>query len=186
MSMWGSGSPATYCQPSAMVSFIYAALRNELYTHLAPQALFVWSSPGHVPLLFFPVCSPTLLLQLESCFSLFRVRVRRCPSPLSGGVCYALATFTSLPLSKHTGGGVIPLLPSPICLFIYRSCEGVPPPLSGGAYYTLSTFTSLSLSKHTGGGAAALLSSAGLFVYRSCEGVPLPHFPELRAPCPLC
>jgi hypothetical protein len=41
MFIWGYGLPATYCQPSASAGFIYADLKNEIYTHLAPQALFV-------------------------------------------------------------------------------------------------------------------------------------------------
>jgi hypothetical protein len=45
-----------------------ADLRSELYTYLAPQALFIESSLGHMPLLFVPVYSPTHLLQLQSFF----------------------------------------------------------------------------------------------------------------------
>jgi hypothetical protein len=42
------GSPAGCCQPAvAAGGVIYADLRGELNTHLAPQALFTQSSPGH-------------------------------------------------------------------------------------------------------------------------------------------
>jgi hypothetical protein len=41
MSIWGCGSPATCCQPADAAGFIYTDLRNELYTHLATQALFI-------------------------------------------------------------------------------------------------------------------------------------------------
>jgi hypothetical protein len=39
--IWGCGSSATYFQPSVIADFIYADLRNELYTPLDTQALFV-------------------------------------------------------------------------------------------------------------------------------------------------
>jgi hypothetical protein len=54
--------------------------------------------------------------------------VGRCPSPLSSGACYALATFTTLPLSKYTVGEVLPLLPSPTSLFIHSSSGECPSP----------------------------------------------------------
>jgi hypothetical protein len=46
MSIWGCSSPACCCQPAVAGGFIYADLRSELNTHLAPQALFTQSSPG--------------------------------------------------------------------------------------------------------------------------------------------
>jgi hypothetical protein len=36
----GLGSPAHCCQPAVAGGFIYADLRSEFNTHLAPQALF--------------------------------------------------------------------------------------------------------------------------------------------------
>jgi hypothetical protein len=39
------GSPVCCCQPAVARGFIYADLRSELNTHLAPQALFIKSSP---------------------------------------------------------------------------------------------------------------------------------------------
>jgi hypothetical protein len=47
MAIWGCGSPACCCQPAVAGGFIYADLRSELNTHLAPQGLFTLSSPGH-------------------------------------------------------------------------------------------------------------------------------------------
>jgi hypothetical protein len=47
----GCGLPACCCQPAVAGGFIYADLWGELSTHLAPQALFVQSSPVCEPLL---------------------------------------------------------------------------------------------------------------------------------------
>jgi hypothetical protein len=46
MAIWGCGSPARCCQHAVVGGLIYADLRSELNTHLAPQALFTQSSPG--------------------------------------------------------------------------------------------------------------------------------------------
>jgi hypothetical protein len=43
--------PAHCCQPAVAGGVIYADVRGELSTHLAPQALFTQSSPVHEPLL---------------------------------------------------------------------------------------------------------------------------------------
>jgi hypothetical protein len=47
----GCGLPAHCCQPAIAGGVIYADLRGELSTHLAPQALFTQSSPVCEPLL---------------------------------------------------------------------------------------------------------------------------------------
>jgi hypothetical protein len=47
VAIWGCGLPARCCQPAVAGGFIYADLRCELNTHLAPQALFTQSSPVH-------------------------------------------------------------------------------------------------------------------------------------------
>jgi hypothetical protein len=51
MAIRGCGSPAHCCQPAVAGGIIYADLRSELNTHLAPQALFTQSSPVLEPLL---------------------------------------------------------------------------------------------------------------------------------------
>jgi hypothetical protein len=51
MAIYGCGSLACCCQPAVAAGFIYADLRSEFSTHLAPQALFIQSSPVHEPLL---------------------------------------------------------------------------------------------------------------------------------------
>jgi hypothetical protein len=58
MAICGCGLPACCCQPAVAGGFIYAALRGQLSTHLAPQALFTQSSPVHELLLqAFPFLS---------------------------------------------------------------------------------------------------------------------------------
>jgi hypothetical protein len=44
MAICGCGSPARCCQPAVAGGFIYADLRSELSSHLAPLALFTQSS----------------------------------------------------------------------------------------------------------------------------------------------
>jgi hypothetical protein len=59
MAIWGCSSSARCCQPAVAGGVIYADLRGELSTHLAPQALFTQSSPVREPLLqAFPFPSP--------------------------------------------------------------------------------------------------------------------------------
>jgi hypothetical protein len=50
----GCGSPARCCQPAVAGSVIYADLRGEISTHLAPQALFTQSSVRELLLHAFP------------------------------------------------------------------------------------------------------------------------------------
>jgi len=40
MAIWGCGSPSHCCQAAIAGGVIYADLRDELNTHLTPQALF--------------------------------------------------------------------------------------------------------------------------------------------------
>jgi hypothetical protein len=60
---WLSASVAylrLLCQPAVARGFIYADLRSELNTHLAPQTLFTQSSPGHDAIATsFPLCKHT-------------------------------------------------------------------------------------------------------------------------------
>jgi hypothetical protein len=51
MAVCGCGSPARCCHPAVAGGVIYAALRGELYTHLALQAMFTQNSPVCEPLL---------------------------------------------------------------------------------------------------------------------------------------
>jgi hypothetical protein len=137
-----------------------------------------------MPLLFSPVCSPTLLLQLQSFFYYLEFPWGCVPPPLSCGVCYVLAAFSSLPLPKHTGK-VLPLLPSSAGLFIYRLCEGLP--FSHSSMLCFSHFYKPSpLQVHWVGRCchSYLLLLACLFTIRVGIAHPL-HSPEFRALCPL-
>jgi hypothetical protein len=51
MAICTCGLPAHCCQPAVAAGIIYANLRGELNTTLAPQALFTQRSPVHEPLL---------------------------------------------------------------------------------------------------------------------------------------
>jgi hypothetical protein len=135
MSICHCGSPAHYCQPAVSAGFIYADLRSELNTHLALQALFIQSSPGHnchcyklSPFqahwvrwryihLFWPAC-------------LFTVHMGSGPSPLSCGVFLPPPLLQAFPLL--VAGWVLPLLPSLASLFIYSSVRDFPSLSFGG------------------------------------------------------
>jgi hypothetical protein len=122
MCIWGCGLPAHCSQLADAAGFIYADLKDELNTHLAPQALFTWSSPG---------CS-------HNCFKLspfqahwgrwlythflrpacsFAVHVGSGPSPISCGVFLQLPVLQAFPLL--VAGHVLLLLPSLASLFVY-------------------------------------------------------------------
>jgi hypothetical protein len=59
MAICGCGSSAHYCQPAIAGGFIYADLRSELNTHLAPQALFTQSSVHDATATSFPLSKHT-------------------------------------------------------------------------------------------------------------------------------
>jgi hypothetical protein len=125
----GCGLPARCCQPAVAGGFIYADLRGELSTHLAPHALFTQSSP--VVSLCYRL-SPfqahcgrwhcTRFLRPEC---LFTAHVGSGSSPLSCGVFLPLPLLEVFPLlitgrcccscqppclfTAHVGGGSSPL-----------------------------------------------------------------------------
>jgi hypothetical protein len=124
MAIWGCGSPARCSQPAVAGGFIYADLRSELNTHLAPQALFTQNSPGrdhhcyklspfqahrgrwHCTRFLRPAC-------------LFTVHMGSGPSPLSCGVFlpryfYKLSRSWLLGMCRHS------------CLLQPACCEGFP------------------------------------------------------------
>jgi hypothetical protein len=126
MAIWVCGSPARCCQPSVAGGVIYADLRRELSTHLAPQALFTlsssWRHRNCYKLSHFQAhwgrwhCTHFLR---PAC--LFTVHVGRGSSPIS------CAVFLPPPLLQAflvlVAGRVLPLLPSPAGLF-----WGISPP----------------------------------------------------------
>jgi hypothetical protein len=121
MAICGCGLSAHCCQPAVAGGFIYAALRGELSTHLALQALFTQSSPVWEPLLqAFPFPSTlvgvTLHLLSQACVFVY--------SSLGKWVFSSLlwsfpptATFTSFPAGDYWA--VLLLLPA--AMFVYSS-----------------------------------------------------------------
>jgi hypothetical protein len=131
MAIWGCGSPVCCCQPAVAGGIIYADLRGEPNTHLAPQALFTWSSPG--PDRHCYKLSPfqahwgrwncTRFLR-PAC--LFTVHMGSDSFPLSCGVFLPLPLLQAFPLLF--AGCVLPLLPSLAWLVYLQFCEGFPSP----------------------------------------------------------
>jgi hypothetical protein len=118
-------------------ALLIADPRSELNTHLAPQALFIWSSPGHDRhcYKFSPLqahwgrCCCTRLLWPAY---LFTVHVGSAPSPLSMELS-SHSHFFKLSRSK-VAGRVLPLLPSQAGLFIYSSVRDCPFPAFMSCY----------------------------------------------------
>jgi hypothetical protein len=182
----GCGLPVRCCQPAVAGGFIYAYIRSELNTVLAPQALITQSSLVHEPLLqAFPFPSTlgevTLHLLSQACV-LFTDHVGSGSSPLSWGVflppllvqafllliagqcccsCQLACLFTA-----HMGGGSSPLSCGvflPLLLsqaFLFLVAEGAPAP------------------------ARASLARPGLFIYSSGKDSPTPL--SAQAPHLLC
>jgi hypothetical protein len=101
MAFCGCGSPAHCCQPAVAGGFIYADLRCELDTHLAPQALFTQSSPGREPLLqAFPFPSTlgevTLHPLSQACVFIYSSRGKWAFPPILWSFP-PTTTFTSFP-----------------------------------------------------------------------------------------
>jgi hypothetical protein len=99
--VWRQFSPAHCCQPAVAGGIIYADLRGELSTHLAPKALFIQSSPVHEPLLqAFPFPSTlgeVTLHQLSQASVFIYSSHGKWVFPLSCGVFLPPATFTGFP-----------------------------------------------------------------------------------------
>jgi hypothetical protein len=73
MSICSCALSACFCQPAVAGGFIYADLRCELNIHLAPQALFIQSSPVWAAAASFPVSKHTGGGDTPSAFSGLRV-----------------------------------------------------------------------------------------------------------------
>jgi hypothetical protein len=182
MAIWGCGSPACCWQPAVAGGFIYAYLRSELNTHLAPQAMFTSSSPGcdHQCYMLSPF-QAHLGRWHCTCFlrstCLFTAHMGTGSSLLSCGVFLPWALLQAFLLL--TAGHVPLLLPSTASLFIYSSHgKWVFPPLLC-SFPPTATFTSF-LLLIAGRVLLLLPSPAGLW------GIsPSPSL-VLRAPRPLC
>jgi hypothetical protein len=121
MAVWVCGSSAHCCQPGVAGGFIYADLRSELNTHLAPVTATSCPLPKH-----------TGWVDTASAFSDQHVYLQftwevDLPPSCEG--------FFPLPLlqafSLLVAGWVLPLLPSPAGLFIYSSMGVALPPFFG-------------------------------------------------------
>jgi hypothetical protein len=122
MSVWGCGSPACCCQPAVAGGFIYADLRNELFTHLAPRICLLRVLLGVTATVkSVPLSKHTGFLRSEC---LFTLHMGSGSSPLSCGV------FLSPPLLQAflllVAGWVPLLLPSLARLFIYSYLRDFP------------------------------------------------------------
>jgi hypothetical protein len=128
MSVCGCGLPACCCQPAVADSFIYADLRSELNTHLAPAG-FVYSefSWARLPLLqAFPFPSTlrevTLnMLSQDSGKWVFPYLLWSFPPT---------ATFTSFPAPCCWVCAATPAFSSQAWLVYLQFCEDLPLPLS--------------------------------------------------------
>jgi hypothetical protein len=171
MAICGCGLPARCCQPAVAGGFIYADLRGELSTHLAPQVLFTQSSPVREPLLqAFPFPSTlgkvTLHPRAQACMFIYsshgNCRFYKLSCSWLLGMCCCSCRSACL-FTAHVGGGSSPL-----------SC-GVFLPLP------LSQAFPLVVAGHScpvRPGPACLFTVLG--------GIPLPSSSALRAPHPLC
>jgi hypothetical protein len=133
MAICSCGLPARCCQPAVAGGFIYADLRGELSTHLAPQALFSQSSPVHELLLQafpFPSTLGEVTLHQLSQAGVFIYSLRgKWVFPLSCGVFLPLPLLQAFPLLV---AGCVPLLLPSLAQLVYlQFCEGFPfPPLA--------------------------------------------------------
>jgi hypothetical protein len=188
MAICGCGSPAHCCQLAVAGGFIYADLRSELNTHLAPQALLLrvllgvshwyklspFKAPWgrwHCTSFLRPVC-------------LFTVHMGSGPSPLSYGVSLPLPLLQAFLLL--ISGCVLPFLPSPACLFIYSSHgKWVFPPLLW-SFPPTATFTSF--PAHGCWVCATASAFSSWLVVRDFPSPPLWHsgHPTLFATCHFC
>jgi hypothetical protein len=140
MTICGCGLPACCCQPAVAGGFIYADLRGELSTHLAPQALFTQNSPVPELLLqVFPFASTLgeVTLHLLSQAGMFIYSsCGKYVFPLSCGVFLPPPLLQAFPLMVV--GHVLLLLPSLAQLPYLQFCEVFPSPtLQGSGHPTL-------------------------------------------------
>jgi hypothetical protein len=123
--------PARCCQPAVSGGFIYADLRGELSTHLAPQALFTQSSPVRdATATSFPLSKHTGGGHTAPAFSGLPVFIYSShgkwvfPPLLWSFPPTALLQAFPLLIAWR----VPPLLPSLVRLFIYSSLRDFPSP----------------------------------------------------------
>jgi hypothetical protein len=108
------GLPARCCQPAVAGGIIYADLRGELSTHLAPQSLFAQSSPVRESLLqAFPFPSTLGKVTLHPCCQAWVFIYSSCRRWVFPPLLWSFpptATFTSFPAPDYWA--VLLLLPA--------------------------------------------------------------------------
>jgi hypothetical protein len=135
MAICGCGLPACCSQPAVAAGIIYADLRSELSTHLAPQTLFTQSSVCKPLLQAFPFPSTlgkvTLPWLSQVCVFVYKSRGKWVFPPLLWRFP-PFATFTSFPAPGCWACAPAPAGASPpgSSLFIYSSRKDSPPPSS--------------------------------------------------------
>jgi hypothetical protein len=181
MSIWGCGSPSTYCKTSASAGFIYCRSQEWDFHSPSPSGFvyleFSWT---HVPF----VCSsiqPYLLVAIAVFFYL-EFAWGDAPAPLYGGACHTCAAVGSLSISKHTGGvaatpAATPALSGQL-VYLHFTWECAPPPISSGASHMTATVTSFPLSKVAPWSRTCHSAFTGQLVYlHFVWGGPLPYSP---------
>jgi hypothetical protein len=128
MAICGCGSPACCCQPAVAGGFIYADLRGELNTNLAPQALFTQSSPVCEALLqAFPFRSTlregTLYPLSQACVFIYSLHGKWAFSPLLWSFPPSI-TFISFPTP---GCWVYAATPAFSGHLVVKDCPSPPP-----------------------------------------------------------
>jgi hypothetical protein len=187
MAICGCGLPAHCCQPAIAGSVIYADLRGEFHTHLAPQALFTQSSPVNKPLLqSFPFPSAlgevTLHLLSQSCVLIYSSH-GKCVFPPLLWSFPPTAAFTSFPAPDCWACAAAP---ASRCVCLHLTWEvGLPP--SPVEFSSLCHSHKLSCSWLLGPRPCSRPLQPGLACLLMVPGgILLPNSSALRAPHPLC
>jgi hypothetical protein len=187
MAICRCGLLASCCQPAVPGGIIYTDLWGELNTHLAPQALFIQSSPVQEPLLqAFPFPSTLGEVTLHplslACVFLYSSH-RRWVFPLILWSFPPSTTLTNFPAPGCWARSCSPTRASPArlaCLFSYRQDS---PPLSLQcvfivliAYYSVSLFLRVEVSLSRG---LCVLAQGFLCEYCVLLSSPCPHLLKL-------
>jgi hypothetical protein len=152
MAIWGCGSLAHCCQPAVAGGFIYADLRSELNTHLAPQAFFTQSSPVHEPLLLvFPFPSTlgevTLHLLSQASVFIYNSHGKWVFPPLLWSFTPAII-FTSFPAPSCWACAAAPAFSSSLFTVLWGVAP--PPPLSLRVPHLLSYMSFVVIPYYSG------------------------------------
>jgi hypothetical protein len=184
MAIRGCGSPAHCCQPAGAGGFIYADLRSELYTPLAPQALFTQSSPVQESLLQAFPSKHTGGGDTAPAFSGWHVYLQFiwevCLPPSLVEFSSSHCHFYKLSRSK-VAGQVLLLLPSLASVLIYSSLGKCPYP-SPVELFSGQTLLQAFQLQGCWVSATTTAFSVQLVYLKFLEGLPLPPFGAQGSP----